>query len=86
MPSTSYVTFDTRPRVPNQRIPSGAERPDKRGRYSKTMNAPGVKRWLMSNPNCTTEVNIDIEKETMTTKYTCVIISTVEHVEKLTSP
>ena len=80
--------FETPKRVPNQRIPSGADRPDRHGRHkkTKTMICPCIKHWLIANPNCTSEVTIDIEKETVTTKYTCVVISTVENVENLTSP
>ena len=80
--------FETPKRVPNQRIPSDADRPDRHGRHkkTKTMICPCIKSWLIANPNCTSEVTIDIEKQTATTVYTSVIITTVKTVEKLTSP
>ena len=80
--------FETPKRAPNQRIPFGADRPDRHGRHkkTKTMISPCIKRWLIANPNCTSEVTIDIEKQTATTVYTSVIITTVKTVEKLTSP
>ena len=84
----SNVTFTSPPKVLNRKSPYPVLHPQKDEYYRncKTIS-PSIKRWLIDNPNCTTEVTIDIEKQTVTTVYTGVIISTVEtYIPPLSTP